>query len=172
MKSEVVRKENYRGYEILVRELSFDTDETVETISWIPNTWYCGYVVIPANDKFYNASEDLLDTLDVHGGITFDGVLRGFTEYMIGFDCHHVGDDPEVQDADYALSECKRLVDQIKRSNREYIVSIKIDLRQQMSPEAIYYMVSGALAETIDQDSRVFTSNIIKNGQYNYDILD
>lgn len=113
MKSEVVRKENYRGYEILVRELSFDTDETVETISWIPNTWYCGYVVIPADNKFYNASEDLLDTLDVHGGITFDGVLRGFTEYMIGFDCHHMGDDPEVQDAEYTLGECKRLVDQI-----------------------------------------------------------
>lgn len=49
----------------------------------------------------------------MHGGITFDGVLRGFTEYMIGFDCHHVGDDPEIQDAEYALSECKRLVDQI-----------------------------------------------------------
>lgn len=32
---------------------------------------------------------------------------------MIGFDCHHMGDDPEVQDAEYTLGECKRLVDQI-----------------------------------------------------------
>lgn len=86
MKSEVVRRENYRDYEILVRELSFDTDETVETISWIPNTWYCGYVVIPANDKFYNASEDLLDTLDVHGGKSLiDQIIELNKEYKVSF---------------------------------------------------------------------------------------
>lgn len=110
MIQKVVRRENYRGYEILVRKLRFEKEINISGIS---NTWYCGYVVIPEGDKFYKASEDLLDTLDVHGGITFDGVLIGFTEYMIGFDCHHMGDDPEIQNADYALSECKRLVDQI-----------------------------------------------------------
>ena len=159
MKSEVVRKENYRGYEILVRELSFDTDETVETSSWIPSTWYCGYVVIPADDKFYNASEDLLDTLDVHGGITFDGVLIGFTEYMIGFDCHHMGDDPELQDAEYALSECKRLVDQIKISNREQTVSVKIRFYEQFSHDDAESMVSAAL-ETLYLNPYVFDFDV------------
>lgn len=146
MKSEVVIRENYRDYEILVRKLSYDKESNV---SWIPNTWYCGYVVIPANDKFYNASEDLIDTLDVHGGITFDGVLNDFTEYMIGFDCHHMGDDPEVQDADYALSECKRLVDQIKKSNREQTVSVKICFYEQFSHDDAESMVSAALEETL-----------------------
>lgn len=96
MIQKVVRRENYRGYEILVRKLRFEKEINISRIS---NTWYCGYVVIPEGDKFYKASEDLLDTLDVHGGITFDGVLIGFTEYMIGFDCHHMGDDPEIQNA-------------------------------------------------------------------------
>lgn len=157
MKSEVVIRENYRDYEILVRKLSYDKESNV---NWIPNTWYCGYVVIPANDKFYNASEDLIDTLDVHGGITFDGVLNDFTEYMIGFDCHHMGDDPEVQDADYALSECKRLVDQIKRSNREQTVSVKIRFYEQFSHDDAESMVSAALEETLCLNPFVFDFDV------------
>lgn len=149
MKSEVVIRENYRDYERLVRKLSYDKESNV---NWIPNTWYCGYVVIPANDKFYNASEDLLDTLDVHGGITYDEFSHDFTKYMIGFDCCHVGDDPEVQNADYALSECKRLVDQIKRSNREQTVSVKIRFYEQFSHDDAESMVGAALEEMFGLD--------------------
>lgn len=158
MKSEVVIRENYRDYEILVRKLSYDKESNV---SWIPNTWYCGYVVIPANDKFYNASEDLLDTLDVHGGISFTGYLDEVGDaFLLGFDCNHARDDIHEQDIFYVERECKSLIDQIIELNKEYKVSFNIFMRDKKSKDEVEKMIEQALSETIGKDNTVFAFNI------------
>ena len=46
----------------------------------------CGYVEV---DEFSGVPDDV-NTLDVHGGITFDRVVDG--KRTIGFDCAHLGD--------------------------------------------------------------------------------
>lgn len=99
-------KSTYRGYDIVVvlrkRRLEH---------------FYCGYVRLPEDHIFYGAtSDDYLDInsrLEVHGFVNFFGDLDGFEGYYLGFDCNHVGDDPEIQDDVYTLNECKRMIDQL-----------------------------------------------------------
>lgn len=64
---------------------------------------------------------DLL--IDVHGGLTFSGKLRGAAGYWFGFDCAHAGDyspyrgrwmdDETYRDIEYVRTECRRLAEQL-----------------------------------------------------------
>lgn len=114
MKIEIVRKEDYRGYTIVVKKFHEDDFYPFLTDESVNNIWYCGYAVIPEDHPFYGAYyDDLEDDIDVHGGLTFSGELDGIDGYLLGFDCNHYRDNPAVQDEEYTLSECKRLVDQL-----------------------------------------------------------
>lgn len=110
----IVKKEKYRGYTIVVKKywengiypLFVDTSEFT--------TWYCGYAVIPVDHPFYGLDYDEVeDDIDVHGGLTFSGKLDELEGYLLGFNCNHFGDTPEVENEEYTLNECKRLVDQL-----------------------------------------------------------
>ena len=117
MKIEIVRKEDYRGYTIVVKKFHEDGFYPFLIDTSVNNTWYCGYAVIPEDHPFYGADYDEVeDEIDVHGGLTFSGKLDDIDGYLLGFDCNHYGDTPEVQDEEYALSECKKLVDQLIES--------------------------------------------------------
>lgn len=114
MVSDIVLRKNYRGYELIVRKLSFEI--WVRTSSWLQqnNDYYCGYVVIPEESPFYGMDYgDLEDCICVHGGLTYSGMIDGIDGYLIGFDCGHGGDNPYIQDEKYTLKECESLVDQI-----------------------------------------------------------
>ena len=53
--------------------------------------------------------------IDVHGSLTFSGRLRLLPEgWWFGFDCHHLDDNPVVQNADYAEHECIALAQQLQ----------------------------------------------------------
>ena len=99
----------YRGYQIYVK---YNNDFFLPVY---PNGYYCGYVVVPFSHPFYGKRYQDLEDIDVHGGLTFSGYLDavGDDKYLLGFDCGHAGDDAKVQDEDYTLQECKRLVDQL-----------------------------------------------------------
>lgn len=97
----------YRGYQIYIRHV-----RDVPTLRF-PSGYYCGYVAIPFRHPFYKKDYQDLDWIDVHGGLTFSGYLGFSNDYLLGFDCGHGGDDIKVQDEDYTLAECKRLVDQL-----------------------------------------------------------
>ncbi len=146
MPSEVVLQERYRGYELIVRQI---------TPGFFPinSYWYCGYVVIPKDSPFYGMDyEDLEDDVWVHGGLTFSGRIEGVGGYLLGFDCSHGGDNPLDQDEEYTLNECKSLVDQlisleesIKRVNNtdkeeektyRYEVYCEIDVKASSGVEA------------------------------------
>lgn len=105
----IVKDEIYKNYRIIVREL-----QSGMNIFSMPGYWYCGYVVIPKDSRFYGIDyRDIENKFDVHGGLTFSGEIDGIDGYLLGFDCAHFEDNPYEQDEEYTLAECKRLVDQI-----------------------------------------------------------
>lgn len=58
--------------------------------------------------------EDEADELfDIHVGITYTGELNETGNYVLGFDCRHFGDSPYVQNEEFTLKECYKLVEQI-----------------------------------------------------------
>ena len=114
MKIEIVRKEDYRGYTIVVKKFHEDDFYPFLTDESVNNIWYCGYAVIPEDHPFYGADyDDVEDDIDVHGGLTFSGDIEDVDGFLLGFDCAHYGDSPEVQDEEYTLKECKKMVDQL-----------------------------------------------------------
>lgn len=82
---------------------------------------YCGYVcydlsVVPIPEKWQgDYSEDGIDLLNIHGGLTYGEVDReGDVAYAtFGFDCMHCGDakNPDLQDLDH-LSKLTEQMDQ------------------------------------------------------------
>lgn len=115
----------YRGYQIYIRHIN-DV-----FVSSFPYGYYCGYVVLPFSHSFYGKYWLELDDIDVHGGITFSGVLHDISHvnYLLGFDCGHAGDDINVQDEEYTLKECMKLVDQlIEVDAKEYREGDKLNI--------------------------------------------
>lgn len=114
MIQKIVKKEDYRGYTIVVKKFHENGYYPFLIDTGINNTWFCGYAVIPEDHPFYGADyDDVEGDVDVHGGLTFSGELDEIDGFLLGFDCNHFGDSPEVEDEEYTLSECKRLVDQL-----------------------------------------------------------
>lgn len=101
-------EESYRGYDVIVKLLWNIGNFTMQ------NRWFCGYVRLPEDHKFYGKDvNELENLLTVHGGVTFAGALDGMDGFYVGFDCAHLGDMPDEQDEAYTLYECKRLVNQL-----------------------------------------------------------
>lgn len=96
---------------------------------------WCGYVLVPSGNRYfgqkYQDIEGSGDYPDIHGGITFSGVLpdRPGT-WALGFDCSHAGDyspsyavilamagrvskafieDTEYRTLDFVKQECAKL---------------------------------------------------------------
>lgn len=98
---------------------------------------WCGYVEIPKKSilhgKDYNvfgkgneSLEDAIDSISVHGGLTWSGELNGEGDrYWFGFDCAHAGDavfydapasfpGDVYRDRDYVVNETTSLAKQIR----------------------------------------------------------
>ena len=111
---EIARKEVYRGYTIVVKKYQENSIYPLFGDTSGFTTWYCGYAVIPEDHQFYGLDyEEVEEDIDVHGGLTFSGEFEDVDGFLLGFDCNHAWDDPGVQDEEYTLSECKKLVDQL-----------------------------------------------------------
>lgn len=70
---------------------------------------YTGYVQPHEDDthQYYGDS-----SIDVHGGITFDGRFEDGTR-RVGFDMAHLYDEHINDPEEYAIAECERLAEQI-----------------------------------------------------------
>jgi hypothetical protein len=83
----------------------------------------CGYVKMP---KGYELSEDALDSLEVHGGVTYD------KNNWIGFDCAHSGDlapackgfSGVYRNFAYVKAETQRLAEQVAS---RYATDVELD---------------------------------------------
>lgn len=102
---------------------------------------YCGYVVLP--NSLQNWSEIMSDTIDIHGGITFDGLITwGKFKFKraIGFDCAHGGDiDFEMIGGKHVMiSHIKR--PQVKKWLKQLAIQVKII--ELMSDNGDYSLLS------------------------------
>ena len=114
MFTKIVKDEFYRGYRVLVKQIGEKTNRVKP--SFLPSDyWYCGYVEIPQCSKFYNVYDfDVLDDeIEAYGGVTYADTLPETGNFVLGFDCHHLWDSPDVQNIEFTLKECCNLVDQI-----------------------------------------------------------
>lgn len=89
------------------------------------NNSYCGYVKLVTEKELQNLmTEDHVNTyIDMHGGCTYRGSLEemGDTGTWIGFDTLHCFDGPDTQNFIYCLEECKRIIEQLLKYNKEEI---------------------------------------------------
>lgn len=94
-----------------------------------------GYVRIPKAHKFYGKSysDDVVEDIECHGGLTFSGDLEDDGDWYIGFDTAHYQDympfmqmlythnqqdligyaSETYRDINYVRNECKKIVDQL-----------------------------------------------------------
>lgn len=160
IKSMIVAKKEYRGYTYIIRRLRYVYPEEV----YPTNTqWYCGYAVIPPDDRLYEINElnEILEEFNVHGGISFVGQLEEVGDaFLLGFDCNHARDDIHIQDIFYVDRECRNLIDQIIELNKEYKISFKMFMRDKKNKDETVKMIEQALSETIGKDSTVLAFNI------------
>ena len=113
MKSEVVLKKEYRGYDLIVRKVSFEAEEIKPNLFMPRYNRYFGYVVIPEDNPFYGVDYNPLKSfIDVSGGLSYSGRIDGIG-YVLGFNCDHTWNDPHIQIEEYTLKECKRLANQL-----------------------------------------------------------
>ena len=114
---EIVKNEVYKGYTIVVRRLGYKN--VPDSLRFCLFDYFCGYIEVPRNHKYYFKSYyEIEDEINVHGGLTFSGYIEDYkgikSAYYIGFDCGHYGDRPDLQDEEYTLKECKKVVEQLK----------------------------------------------------------
>lgn len=132
MQSEIVLQREYRGYELIVRKISYEPREIPTSLYPRNNHWYCGYVVIPEYSPLYGVDyDDLEDNIRVHGGLTYSGRIDGIDGYLIGFDCNHAWDDPHIQDEIYTRGECESLIDQIIKLEELLLMISGIDKAEE-----------------------------------------
>lgn len=92
-----------------------------------------GYVVIPEDHPWRDASREELDGIAVHGGLTYVGRwVNDASAYVVGFDCCHCYDvvpkflsmreirfgvkDGTYKDITYVTEQCKRLAEQAQEA--------------------------------------------------------
>ena len=113
----------YRGYKCVIKRMMYLGGQLN------------GYVRIPKASRFYQKdyTDDLLEKIDCHGGLTFAGDLENDGDWYIGFDTAHFQDympflqmalgksgNPSIidtnekyKDITYVRNECKKIVDQL-----------------------------------------------------------
>lgn len=119
-----VEEDEYKGCRYYITENSFGIDLALLDMLSPSLSWYCGYVIIPKTSSLYklDTSDDKVQSIDVHGGITFADYMHdssGKKVFCLGFDCSHAGDNIYDQDLCYVREECKKLIEEIIRIDKE-----------------------------------------------------
>ncbi len=79
---------------IAARKMMWEGHQGFEQMS---GGYLCGYVVIPEGHPWRSINDkrifsECLNGIDIHGGVSWVGVLDGEEAYLIGFDCAHSHD--------------------------------------------------------------------------------
>ena len=114
MKSEVVLKKRYKGYDLIVMKVTYEPGH-VKIDIFNPNYHrYFGYVVIPEDNPFYGVDyHPLKSFIRVRGGLSYSGRIDGIDGYVLGFNCDYTRNDSHIQIEEYTLKECESLADQL-----------------------------------------------------------
>lgn len=81
----------------------------------------CGYVGVCTSSPLYGIDYGSLDSVEVHGGLTYSGKMSDSDKWWFGFDCAHYGDHLPLysdgtgvyRDMDYVKNEVENLVEQL-----------------------------------------------------------
>lgn len=153
MQEEVVLQKKYRGYDLIVKKVSFEPEEIKPNLFMPSYNRYFGYVVIPEDDLFYGINhEPLKSFIRVSGGLSYSGRIDGIDGYVLGINCDHTWNDPHIQIEEYALNECERLADKLflleglineinckdkaKENTYRYEVYCEVDIKASSGVEA------------------------------------
>ena len=93
----------------------------------------CGYVGLNKESGFYeiNYNDSYLQSVKVHGGLTFSDKFKDSDLWWIGYDCAHSGDysnfNPtgKVRDVDYCTKQCENLAKQLVDTPLDYLFRSK-----------------------------------------------
>lgn len=110
-----------------MRKLVKNWKTTTGLKAWIwlvRNSHHCGYVQIPKklkDEDFHNFTDDS-NTLEVHGGVTYQGTPDWSDGVqVVGYDCAHAGDacfgyadEGDVwRDEEFCVEQCESLAKQL-----------------------------------------------------------
>ena len=76
--------------------------------------------------------DDLDDEIEAYGGVTYADTLPETGNFVLGFDCHHSWDSPEVQNEEFTLKECYNLVDQIIEKEEVKMLNTLVDVFKRL----------------------------------------
>jgi len=112
--------------------------------------WGNGYILIPNNHPSYGVSYDDMNTISVHGGLTYGQFFdsKSFLEWidnleidgdvtidnykkldnywMIGFDTNHYGDSIEKCSKEYVIHQSEYLMEQCLNNKIEGVMKYKL----------------------------------------------
>lgn len=118
---DVIKEFNYKGFDCFIKRVGFcDENKGLKEAIKISGSddfsmrrwWLCGYVVLPEDHPLNGLHyDDLNDIINVHKGLTYS---EGFdNDWVIGFDCDHLGDGTKENTEDFVVSEIQSIVDQL-----------------------------------------------------------
>lgn len=116
----------YQGVECLLVKNKHEGEEKIrpmleagkfskENFDFLFTPYYCGYVILPQDEPL---PAEILSSIDVHGGVTFDRVSGEVLVY--GFDCNHADDyqRAELRDVEWLTCEVEHLANQLLEAIR------------------------------------------------------
>lgn len=74
--------------------------------------WGNGYCSIGPRHKLYKVGYDFIDTIDVHGGLTYANLED--SRWVLGYDCCHYGDTIYTCSKQFVEEETLRLKEQLE----------------------------------------------------------
>lgn len=81
----------------------------------------CGYVCIPKDHPFYDKDYwDIDDRIQVHGGLTFSGKIRGCDDFCFGWDYAHADDYTYFSDVGDKRWTTQEIVDECLNAIQQF----------------------------------------------------
>lgn len=118
----IVREKKCDGYVLVVKKINKHPNEESMFDSY--DHYFVGYVFIPKTHPLHVKPLTSMDyptqLHSVHGGVTYCDwakyidVEHGQDFWAIGFDCHHYGDNPIINDDQFTYQEVVKLYKMLK----------------------------------------------------------
>lgn len=124
---DIIKEFNYKGFECFVKRVGFyDGNKGPKEAIVISGSddfsmrrwWLCGYVVLPCDHPLNGVHYDNLNNvINAYQGLTYS---EGFdNDWIIGFDCNHLGDGEKENSEEFVVSEIQKIVDQLVDNEKD-----------------------------------------------------
>lgn len=125
---------------------------------------FCGYVGFDKESGFYEVDYDELQSVVVHGGLTFSDRFDNSDLWWVGYDCAHCGDYSKfntcgkIRDVDYCTKQCENLAKQLKDTPLDYLFRSK---KIGKLPEDLHNkMIAWSITDPEDPTLKEYFSNL------------